>query len=268
MSATLKIRNPGVALRGDDFTGGFARAVGLHVAIAAGLAGWAVFTNSGHSWGNNVASGSIQATMVSALPLAPKHLTNPDSVLATEAPTPAPAPPTPRTIETPRPDAIDLPANPAKPVPTADRTTPPPPAHPQPVKVDPDKAQTGESTGPNVAMSSNQTRIGTFSVGVTDNAFGTRFAYYIEQINRKVASEWNEDMLDARAGGHRVDITFQIARDGTPSHIKMEHSSGDLTLDKTALSALQHIDTFGPLPDAYQGTYVNVQYYFEATPHP
>jgi protein TonB len=75
-------------------------------------------------------------------------------------------------------------------------------------------------------------------------------------------------MLDQRATGHRVYITFQIARDGSPSHIRVEQPSGDATLDQTSLSAVQHIDTFGPLPDAYQGSYVNVQYYFEAPPHP
>ena len=44
--------------------------------------------------------------------------------------------------------------------------------------------------------------------------------------------------------------------------------SGDPTLDQTALNAVQHIETFGPLPDAYQGSYVSAQYYFEAPPHP
>ena len=117
-------------------------------------------------------------------------------------------------------------------------------------------------------MSTTQTTIGTFSVGVTDSAFGTRFAFYIDQINRDLAKEWNTSMLDSRASGRRVYITFQIARDGAPSHIKMEKPSGDLTLDSTALNALQHVETFGPLPEAYQGSYVNVQYYFEAPPHP
>ena len=70
--------------------------------------------------------------------------------------------------------------------------------------------------------------------------------------------------LDGQASGRRVYITFQIARDGTPSNIRIAQPSGDTTLDQTALNAVRHIDTFGPLPDAYQGSYVNVQYYFEA----
>jgi protein TonB len=206
--------------------------------------------------------------MVDAIPLPPKQPTNLQNVLATEAPSPAPIAPAPRTVEAPKPNAIDIPVKPTKPVPTADKNTPPPPLHPQPNKVDPTKAQTGEATGINVAMKSTETKVGTFSVGVTDTAFGTRFAFYIEQINRNLTKEWYVNMLDAQAAGHRVYITFQIARDGTPSHIKIEQPSGDKTLDETALSAVQHIETFGPLPDAYQGSYVNVQYYFEAPQHP
>ena len=125
-----------------------------------------------------------------------------------------------------------------------------------------------KTSGLKVAMNSTQTRAGTISVGTTDTVFGARFAYYIGQINQKLAAQWYVGMLDSQASGHRVYLSFQVARDGTPSHIKIEQRSGDATLDQTALNALQHVDTFGPLPDAYQGSYVNVQYYFEAPPHP
>jgi len=267
MSTSVKIRQTGISLQGDQFAGGFAGALMLHGGIAVLLISWALFTSSGRSWGTNIENnGSIRATMVNALPLPPKAAMNPDNVLATEAPSPAPVIATQRTVEAQRPDAVDIPAKTEKPAQTAEKTTPPPPLHPQPVKEDPNKAQTGEASGLNVAMSSTQTKAGTISVGVTDAAFGTRFAYYIEQINRSLAKEWYVGMLDAQASGRRVYITFQIARDGTPSHVKIESASGDKTLDDTALSAVEHIETFGPLPDAYQGSYVNVQYYFEAPP--
>ncbi len=71
-------------------------------------------------------------------------------------------------------------------------------------------------------MSADQTRLGTFSVGVTDANFGNRFAYYNQQIKRKLESQWQTNMLDSQAAGHRVYITFQIARDGSPSHIVVE----------------------------------------------
>jgi periplasmic protein TonB len=269
MSITLSTRH--TILRKDPLGPGFAGAFALHAAAVGVLLGWAYLTHSGQHWGNaDATNGAIQATMVnSVVPLPQKQPVDPNNVLATESPSPAPIAPAPHTVEAPKADAIPIPVKPTtKPLPAADKTTPPPPLHPQPAKVDPNKAQTGEAGGVRVAMSSTQTHAGTFSVGVTDTAFGTRFAFYIQQINQKLASQWYVGMLDGQASGHRVYITFQIARDGSPSNIKIEQPSGDATLDQTALNAVRHIDTFGPLPDAYQGSYVNAQYYFEAPPHP
>jgi protein TonB len=116
-------------------------------------------------------------------------------------------------------------------------------------------------------MSSTQTRAGTFNIGI-DNAFGTRFAYYVQQIQQKVASQWYTNMLDPQAAGHRTSITFQVERDGSLSHIQLEQRSGDATLDSTALNAVRHIDTFGPLPDAYTGNHIVVHYYFDPPPRP
>ena len=190
-----------------------------------------------------------------------------NNVLATDAPSPAPITSKAHTVDVPRPDAIAIPAKSAKPLKTADQATPPPPLHPQPGKVDPNKVQTGEATGSNLAMSTTPTRSGTFNIG-TDAAFGTRFAYYVQQITQKVASQWYTNMLDPQAAGHRVYITFQVERDGSLTHIVLAQRSGDPTLDLTALNAVRHIDTFGPLPDAYTGTHINVTYYFDPPPRP
>ena len=269
MSTQIQVRGSGNAFRGDPLGGGLAGALTLHVAAAALLLGWAYLFRSGQHWGDrNATDGAIQATMVNAIPLPPRQPMNADNMLATDAPSPAPIAPAPHTVETPRADAIPVPVKPAKPVKTADKATPPPPLHPQPIKVDPNKAPTGDAPGVKIAMSSTQTRIGTFSAGVTDSAFGTRFAYYNDQIRQKLQAQWYVGMLDPHATGRRVYITFQVARDGSPSRIQIEQRSGDPTLDQTALDAVKHIDTFGPLPDGYQGTYVNVEYYFEAPPRP
>jgi protein TonB len=269
MAATLKIRATGVTTRGDHFGGGFAGALALHGAAAGLLLGGAYFFHTGQSWGDlGATTGSIQATMVASIPLPRRAPLNEDNVLATDAPSPAPVAPEPKTVEAPKPEALAIPEKTTKPVKVADKTTQAPPLHPQPVKVDPKKAQTGDAPGLKIAMNSAQTKIGTFSVAVTDNNFGVRYAYYIQQINQKLESQWYVGMLDTQAAGRRVYLDFQIARDGTPSQIRIQKSSGDATLDQTALSALQHVETFGPLPDGYQGSYVNVQYFFDAPAHP
>jgi protein TonB len=190
-----------------------------------------------------------------------------NNVLATDTPSPAPITSTAHTVEAPQPDAIAIPAKSAKPLKTADQATPAPPLHPQPNQTNPNKVQTGEATGLNIAMSTTQTSAGAVNVG-TDTAFNTRFAYYVQQIRQKIASEWYTGMLDSQAPGHRVYISFRVERDGSLTNIKLSQRSGDATLDSTALNAVRHIDTFGPLPDAYTGSYVNVTYYFDPSPRP
>jgi protein TonB len=256
----------GLTIRNDPFGGGLAGSFLLHAAIVALLVGSAWFLHTGQNWGNSSANtGAIQATIVGTLPFPPKVAPDHENVLATENPSPAPAAPAPKTVAIPEPAAIPIPVKSAKPTKLAEKTAPPPPLHPQPTPPQLNKATTGEAPA-STPMSSVQTQAGTVSVAPQDAAFGARFAYYVNQIKQKVASQWYTGMLDPQAPGHRVYITFQVERDGSLSHIQIAQRSGDYTLDQTALSAVQHIDTFGPLPDAYTGTHITVTYYFDPPP--
>jgi protein TonB len=257
------------SIPGDRLGGDIAGSFVLHAAVVglAILAGWWYHLHTGANWGDNASTaGAIPATMVDALPLPPKPPTEQQSILATDTPSPAPVAPAPKTVEAPKPEAIPIPVKQTTPPKVAEKTTPAPPLHPQPIKVDPTKAQTGEASSISVPMTSTQTRAGTISVAVPEAGFGSRFAYYVQQITQKVASQWYTSMLDSQATGHRVYITFQVERDGSLSHIQIAQRSGDNTLDQTALSAVQHIDTFPPLPDAYSGSHINVTYYFDPPP--
>ncbi|HEV2645012.1 MAG TPA: TonB family protein [Acidobacteriaceae bacterium] len=260
MPTQTTIRTP------NRFGGDIAGSLFLHASLVglAALAGWWYHAHSGQNWGDNVSTaGAISATMVNSLPLPPKPPSEQKSILATDTSSPAPVAPTPKTVEAPRPNDIPIPVKPTKPVKVADKTTVAPPLHPQPIKVDPTKAQTGEAASLSVPMSSTKTQAGTISVAVPEAGFGSRFAYYVQQITQKVASQWITGMLDPQAKGHRVYITFQVERDGSLTHVQIAQRSGDSTLDQTALSAVQHIDTFPPLPDAYAGSHINVTYYFD-----
>jgi protein TonB len=48
-----------------------------------------------------------------------------------------------------------------------------------------------------------------------------------------------------------------------PSNIRIEQSSGIPSLDLSAVRALKRIDTFGPLPQGYGGSYVSVEFWFD-----
>jgi protein TonB len=262
----LTIRSNRLAGIDGRFGGGLAGSFALHAVAATLLLSWAYVSHSGQSWGEAAATaGAIQATMVSDIPLPPKAPMDENNVLATENPSPAPVTPAPKAVEVPQPDAIPIPVKPAK---IADKATPAPPLHPQPIQVQPNKVQAGEGAGVRIAMSSIQTRAGTTSVDVSDTAFGTKFAYYVQEINQKVASQWYTAMLDPQAVGHRLLVTFQIERDGSVTQIQIAQPSGDSSLDRTGLSAVQHVDNFPPLPEAYTGTHLNVTYYFDPPQHP
>ena len=239
----------------------------LHALVIGGVLSSAfLFHKHGDAWGDKAdVAGAVQATMVNSIPLPPKVQPKEDSVLASESPSPVPPPPTPKAEPPPKPTDIPIVKPPEKKQPArlADKPSPEPPKRPQPQKPQPDHATSGETAGLRVAMTAVENRAGTSSTNVTDSAFGQRYAYYVRQLTQKVAQQWYTQTLDSGAPGHRVYISFRVARDGTPSDITVAKPSGDATLDSSALRALQRIDTFAPLPDGYGGSYITVQYYFD-----
>ena len=114
---------------------------------------------------------------------------------------------------------------------------------------------------------------GTFSAGGAKGGFGftggggdfgTRFGWYVDTVRRKVSDNWLKYEIDPRIGeARRVYLVFDITRDGHPSHIEVEQSSGVPSLDQSAVRALQRIDTFGPLPSDYSGNKVSVEFWFD-----
>lgn len=242
--------------------GSFAGSLLMHVAIAGGLVVFGMVGFHRHDWGSNVTAGAIQASMVNAIPL-PQTQPPSDNVLATETPSPAPAPPAPKAAPIAPPDAIPIPVKATQPLKPAEKPAPPQtkrvPTPPPPQN----KATFGEQAGLRVAMSTTQTRAGTVSIAVENGDFGSRFGWYVEVVKRKVAENWLTQEVDPQGYGRKVYITFQVQRDGSVSNVRVEKPSGDASLDYSAEHALQRIDTFGPLPAGYSGSYLNVDYYFE-----
>ena len=58
-------------------------------------------------------------------------------------------------------------------------------------------------------------------------------------------------------------MTFRINSNGSISHIRLLQSSGNSSMDYSAMRALQSIDAFRPLPNDYMGTYVDVTFDFD-----
>jgi protein TonB len=255
--------------------------IGAHAAFAVLLAllAWWVGRHHGQEWGSGLnTGGAIEATLVSSAPAVPipSPQTPTDNVLATETPSPAPAPPAPAAKSAPPPDAIPIPENMKQPEKAPPKPQPSPPdakalqappverplTHPIPIPKTENRANFGEAAPANIPRQ-NPVSSGNTPVNVAGD-FGSRFGWYVDIIKRKAQQNWYKAEVDPHTpGGARVYITFDVARDGTPSQVRVEKSSGSPSLDTSALRALQRVDTFGPLPAGYSGRQLNVEYYFE-----
>ncbi|HTS35528.1 MAG TPA: TonB family protein [Candidatus Solibacter sp.] len=235
---------------------------GLHVGLTGLLLLYSmVFLHtSGDTWGAGGGGEAIGATLVSTVPIAvaPSQTQN---VLANESKGLTQSQP---KIEEKAPDAIEIQGKKAK------------------IKKKPETA-TNQKPQPAPEEESNQVAFGeggpvsgpygTFSAagakggfGFTGGGgdFGTRFAYYVQGVQRTVSQNWLKYEIDPRiTSAQRVYITFDIARDGHPSNVQVEQSSGVPSLDISAARAIQRIDTFGALPSEYSGSKVSVEFWFD-----
>jgi protein TonB len=246
----------------DKLGGNLVGSLALHALVAALIFGSAYIFHSRHSsWGEQAANaGAIQATMVSSLPLPPRQRALDTGVLTSEAPSPAPLIAKEQTVPPPTLKEIPIPTKAAKPPKVAPKETPAPPKHVQPAPPT-QKATTGETAGIRIPEATMQIKNGTASVSVQDRAFGARFAYYVNIVNRTVAQNWYTQEADPVASnGKRVTIVFDINREGVPSNARIETRSGSPSLDTSAVRAVQRVEGFGPLP---QGDHITVEYSFD-----
>jgi periplasmic protein TonB len=246
----------------ESLSRGFWLAITLHAGAFAGLFVAAWVGHSSRNWGSgDPIAGSIQANVVSAIPLPPKQRFVEDQVLASEhssaAATPTPPAPKPTTAPkakaepAPKPNEVLIPTK-TQPKPTtkAEHTEPAPTAKP-PVPAPPTpKATSGTTSGMQLPQSMVQMKNGTALLTVEDRTFGDRYAYYIQIISRKISeSKAAGDPDGPETRGKKAIIRFTIGRDGTPTDATVLTPSGSSALDISTLRAIQRIDTFGPLPE-------------------
>ena len=238
--------------------GSFALHGGLFAfALAYGLLGGLFH---GRNWGNPGPGSAIQVSLVSnALPLPSTQPIN-NNVLATNTPSQAPAVPTPKAKQAEDLNAIPIQGKQAKPKQQMEQKTPQSKEQPQPNY----KARYGEQAGSQMPHAM-QTTSSNGPVATPDAGdFGSRFGWYVNQINVKVQQNWYKGEIDPRTPrGARVYLTFTIGRDGSPSQIQIDRASGSFTLDQSCLRAVQRVDTFGNLPSAYNSNTLRVSYYCE-----
>ena len=237
---------------------------GLHVGVTALLLLYSAvaFRTNGEGWGAGGGGEAMGVSLVSNVPL-PAAATQTQNVLANESKGLTKSEP---KIQEKEPDAIEIQGKNAKIKPKKkEETASKDKAQPAPEEETNQVAfgEGGPVSGPYGSFSAGGAK-GGFGVTGGGGDFGTRYAYYVHIIQQKVSENWLKYEVDPRiTTGQRVYITFDIARDGHPSNVQVEQSSGVPSLDISATRALQRIDTFGQLPSDYSGSKISVEYWFD-----
>jgi periplasmic protein TonB len=235
----------------------------LHAALGCTIVFWGILNGFFHhnSWGGTQGGGAIQVNITSAIPL-PAQKVN-DNVLMSETPSESPAIPETKPDQQKLDlDAVPIPGKKEKPKPVAQNIPKTQPHQPPPKPTN--QVNYGERSGSVLPRSMAQAADTNGPTAVSDSGFGSRFPWYVDGINRKMSTMWNKGEVDpSTPHGAQVYIVFTIHRDGSPSEVQLDRTSGSGTLDRSCIRAAQRVDTFGQLPAAYNQSTLKVSYYCE-----
>ena len=238
--------------------------IGLHIAAAAAIIGYAVIApgHTGSGWGAGGGGDAIGVTLVSTIPL-PSNPNQTNNVLANESTGLTQSLPKTEEKDT---EAIPIPDKNAKKKAKKETSTNQKKPEPEPAEEANNVVpfgQGGPVSGPYGTFSAGGAK-GGFGFTGGGGDFGTRYAWYVHVVQQKVSENWLKYEVDPRiSDARRVYLTFDVMRDGHPANVQIEQSSGVPSLDQSAIRAVQRIDTFGPLPPDYSGNKVSVEFWFD-----
>jgi periplasmic protein TonB len=238
----------------------------LHVVVTGAILLYSTIASGGRGegWGAGGGGDAIGVTLVSTVPL-PAPQVQTQNVLANESKGLSQSQPQPKPEEK-EPEAIPIPEKNAKSKPKKEPSASKRKPQPEPVEEANNVVpfgQGGPVSGPYGMFSAGGAK-GGFGFTGSGGDFGTRYAWYVQVVQRKVSENWLKYEVDPRiTEAQRVYITFDVTRDGRPANVLVEQSSGVPSLDQSAIRAIQRIDTFGPLPSDYSGNKVSVEFWFD-----
>jgi len=94
--------------------------------------------------------------------------------------------------------------------------------------------------------------------------FAGRNPAYVEGVRNRISSNWLQSTVDPTVRwAPRAQFTFQILRDGTVTNVQMTQSSGNRSVDNSALRAILSSSPMSRLPSNYSGNSVTVEFWFE-----
>jgi periplasmic protein TonB len=245
----------------------FFRSVIFHVCLTAALLSGAYFERQGALWGGvGGQPGGTKVSLVSSagIPMPRESMVTDsktvDPTKSLHKEDPKPKPPEPKTDATKiRKFEKEKPLPPSRRSRTLENKTP-----------EADNAIPGKGGNPNLPTGYSQTpgasSSGVSAIGQGGGDFAGRYPWYVDAVRNRVEQSWDQTTIDPAArAAHRAHtvMTFRINANGSISHIRMVQSSGNSSMDYSAMRALQSIEAFRPLPNDYLGTYVDVTFDFD-----
>jgi len=237
----------------------------FHLLLFSSLVISTFFSHSGENWGG-AGGGAITVGLVGSVPGV--TLPRPDVVTENrvvdqtkglyQSELDKPVPPPPDATELPEFSKEKPPKYVTKKSRLLENKTPPPP----------NAVPYGQGGAPAVPYSSFTMGAGTQAgmgvSGAGGGNFGSRFPWYVEAVQRKVSSNWLQSAVDPSIQwAPRVVASFQVLRDGTVTDIQILRSSGNSSVDTSAVRAISNSSPMSPLPPEYSGSNVNVEFWFD-----
>jgi periplasmic protein TonB len=245
----------------------FAGSLVFHAVIAALLVISATYSHREESWGGP--GGAISVGVVGSVPGIPmprpevettNRVVDESKGLYKSEPVPKVVPP-PDATPIPKFERNKPPKYVTRPSKVLENKAPPPPnAVPYGGGGTPTVPHTSFAMG---AGTATQGGIG-FSAGAGGGNFGSRFSWYVEAVQRRVSGNWLQSTVDPRIQyAPRVVVTFTILRDGTVTNVQVTTSSGNASVDMSAVRAVRESSPLDHLPPEYSGSNVGVEFWFD-----
>ncbi|HMF76504.1 MAG TPA: cell envelope integrity protein TolA [Bryobacteraceae bacterium] len=104
---------------------------------------------------------------------------------------------------------------------------------------------------------------GAGQVGIGPNSpLGSRLGAYAELIRQRIAEKWQTNGLDVRSQSAPAIVSFDISREGGIRNPRIAQSSGNPTIDNTALRAVYDASPLPPLPPQISESSISAQFTF------
>ena len=246
----------------------FVWSVVFHGLLFGSLAVSNIYSHRGDSWGSTGGGGAVSVGLVAKLPgimlPRPDIVTQSQTVDTTKGLYKAEPQPKPKPIEEPDVKKIPEFAKEKKPKIISppskvfeDKTPPPTNAVPY-----------GQGGSPALPYSSfamsGPTQGGMGFSGQGGGDFAGRFPSYVDAVRNRISSNWLQSTVDPSVRwAPRADFQFTVLRDGTVTNVQMLQTSGNRSVDNSALRAIQSSSPMSPLPSNYPGNSVTVEFWFD-----